>query len=78
MKDMSREPRVSFHSLDLPEEGGPAAPRTWRGPGQFFHHLREMAALTAPLARVYLARAISPAFRERIMLVTARANSCGW
>lgn len=73
---MNGEPRVSLHTLDLAEEAGPFAPRTWHGPGHLFHHLREMAALSVPLARVYLARAISPAFRERIMLVTARANNC--
>lgn len=72
------EPRVSLHRMDLGEWGGPAEPRTWRGPGHLLHHLRELAALGLPLTEVYLAGAISPAFRERIMLVTAMANRCDW
>ncbi len=44
--------------------------------GQAFHHLREAACLTVPTAEVYLRQAISPAFREQIMITTAVSNKC--
>ena len=72
------EPRVSLHPLDALDGPHAAARRTWRSPGQVFHHLRELLALSIPLSEVYLARAIDPVFRERIMLVTAMANECTW
>lgn len=72
------EPRVTLHPRDSQDLAGSAVGRTWRGAGHLLHHLRELLALLGPLSAVYLARAIDPAFRERIMLVTAMANECSW
>lgn len=72
------EPRVSLHPLDLRRDDTPVAPRVWHGPGHVAFHLREFLALAFPLSAVYVLHAISPAFRERIMLVTALANGCAW
>lgn len=72
------EPRLDLHPHDwsVYEEG--ETRRSFRTPSHFLHHLRELLAVQFPVAEVYLLRAISPAFRERIMLVTAYANECSW
>ncbi len=72
------EPRLQLHEGDwAPHEEG-SARRSYRSPSHFLYHLRELLSVQAPIAEVYLLRAISPAFRERIMLVTAYANECSW
>jgi len=60
----------------LYEEG--QSRRSYRSLSHFLYHLRELLGVRVPLAEIYLGRAMSPAFRERIMLVTAMANRCAW
>lgn len=72
------EPRLGLHESDwAPHEEG-SARRSFRSLPHFLYHLRELLSVQAPIAEVYLMRAISPAFRERIMLVTAYATECSW
>ena len=70
------EPRLELHERDWPvyEEG--LSRRSYRGLSHFLYHLRELLGAQVPLAGIYLGRALEPAFRERIMLVTAMANRC--
>jgi hypothetical protein len=72
------QPELRLHACDWSayEEG--SARRSYRSLSHFLYHLRELMAVQVPIAEVYLLRAISPAFRERIMLVTAYANECSW
>lgn len=67
---------ASMHPDDWLEGAGVRASRRYRSLPQVTHHLTELASQTVPLARVYLLRAISPAFREQVMIVTALANDC--
>ena len=73
-----REPEVALHECDwlILEEG--VYRRRFESPGHFIHHLRDLLSIQVPIAEVYLLRAITAAFRERIMLVTAFANECSW
>jgi len=70
-----REAKVSMHSLDW-EGAGEGVPRRYRSPAHVLHHVLELAGLAAPITQVYVLRAISPAFREQIMIVTAMSNQC--
>jgi hypothetical protein len=72
------KPRLQLHQCDwsVYEEG--SARRSYRSLSHFLYHLRELLSVQVPITEVYLMRAISPAFRERIMLVTAYANECSW
>ncbi len=71
-----REPAVSMHEHDWMDGAGVTAPRRYRSPGQLLHHARELVGVSLLLTRVYLLRAISPAFREQVMIVTAMSNAC--
>jgi hypothetical protein len=71
-----RRSTVSMHELDWWDGGGAATPRRYRSPGHFLHHLSELAGLAVPVFEVYVLRALSPAFREQIMIVTAMADGC--
>ncbi len=75
---VGREPRLGLHQCDwsLYEEG--LSRRSYRNLSHFLHHFKELLSVQVPVAEIYLGRAISPAFRERIMLVTAMANQCAW
>ena len=70
------KPRRGLHPCDwsVYEEG--SMRRSYRSISHFLYHLRELMSDQAPIAYVYLLRAVSPAFRERSMLVTARTNEC--
>ena len=71
-------PRLQLHECDWrPYEEG-SARRSYLSLSHFLYHLRELAAVQRALAEVYLARALPPALRESIMLVTAMANECTW
>ena len=67
---------VSMRDLDWLDGAGVTAPRRYRSPGHMLHHAWELAGMAFPIARVYTLRAIAPAFREQIMIVTAMANAC--
>ncbi|MBN2028524.1 MAG: hypothetical protein JW854_17365 [Actinobacteria bacterium] len=72
------KPRHGLHPDDwsMYEEG--SMRRSYRSISHFLYHLRELVSVQAPIAEVYILRAIAPAFRERIMLVTALTNECSW
>lgn len=72
----SRGQAASMHPDDWLDGAGVRAPRRYRSVPQALHHLTELVSFTIPLAEVYLLRAISPAFREQVMIVTALANDC--
>jgi hypothetical protein len=69
-------PAASMHEHDWELGLVPPHGRRFRTPAQFAHHLRELIGLTPPLAQIYVLRAITPAFREQIMIVTAQSNDC--
>jgi len=70
---LTGEPGVSMHELDWAGDG---TPRSYRSAGHALHHALELARLSGPIARVYVLRALTPEFREQIMIVTASANQC--
>jgi hypothetical protein len=70
------EPAASMHEHDWELGQVPSHGRRYRTPAQLVHHLQELIGLTPPLAQIYLLRAITPAFREQIMIVTAQSNDC--
>lgn len=70
------ERAVGMHELDWEGDCVPSGGRRYRGLSHFAYHQRELLGMVVPLARVYLLRAIEPAFREQIMIVTAMSNSC--
>jgi hypothetical protein len=71
-----REPDAMLHECDWEVYEKGVTSRTFRSLPHLLYHLERVLRMQAPLAEVYLLRAISPVFRERIMLVTAMANSC--
>jgi hypothetical protein len=70
------EPRLALHEDDWSCYGNGSSRRAYRSLSHFLFHLRELLSIQERAAEIYLRRAISPAFRERIMLVTAMANDC--
>ena len=68
--------RATMHSDDWVDGGVPLHGRRYRSLSHLMHHARELLAMTWTLARIYLLRALTPAFREQIMIVTATANGC--
>ncbi|WP_287153124.1 hypothetical protein [Candidatus Solincola tengchongensis] len=73
------ERTVSMHPYDWrgPQIG--VVHREYRNLKHAFHHWKELVGLgLMTLADIYLRHAISPAFRERIMIVTATCNDCHW
>ncbi|MFH1149558.1 MAG: hypothetical protein V1748_03695 [Actinomycetota bacterium] len=71
-----RSGTVSMHPEDWrgPEAG--ESRRRYRSLSHAHHHARQLTSLLVPVTEVYLLRAISPAFREQIMIVTAMSNDC--
>ena len=71
-----RTPDATLHSCDWEVYEKGITSRTFRSFPHLLYHLERILRMQVPLAEVYLLRAISPIFRERIMLVVAMANSC--
>lgn len=67
---------VTMHELDWWSGEDGAGSRRYRSPGHALHHVKELAGLAVPVFEVYVSRALEPAFREQIMVVTAAANEC--
>ena len=67
-----RESRVSMHPDDWRglEEGD--THRRYRNLEHALHHTKEVMGLLVPTCEVYLGHAISPAFREQIMIGCTR------
>ena len=72
----SRDGSVSMHRLDWQTGEEEAAPRRYRSLSHLLHHFAELAVLATPVFEVYVFRALEPAFREQVMVVTAAANEC--
>lgn len=76
-QNRSRECRVSMHPEDWRGLEDGDTHRRYSSMGQTLHHTKEFAALLVPAVdQLYLRPAISPAFREQIMIVTATCNDC--
>ena len=73
-----REPCLELHRCDWYILEDDVHRRRFESPGHFIYHLKDLISIQVPIAEVYLLRAITAAFRERIMLVTAFANECSW
>lgn len=67
---------LSFYEKDRCGTPGVAVQRRYRGPGHVIYRLWDTLRYSYPLVRVYIFRSLSPPFREKIMLVTARTNNC--
>ncbi|MFZ5563518.1 MAG: hypothetical protein ACOZBW_05650 [Thermodesulfobacteriota bacterium] len=67
---------LSFYDKDRCGQPGVAVRRRYQGLGHMLYRLWDTLRYGYPLARVYGFRSLSPGFREKIMLVTARTNSC--
>ena len=67
---------LSFYEKDRCGRPGVAVQRRYRGPNHLLYRLWDTLRYGYPLVRVYGFRSLSPAFREKIMIVTARANIC--
>ena len=73
-----REPCLELHRCDWYILEDDVYRRRFESIGHFIHHIKDLLSIQVPIAEVYLLRAITAAFRERIMLVTAFANECSW
>lgn len=67
---------TSFYEKDKFHTPGRFVQRKFRDPLHFLHNLFDLFTYTPDLFRVYLGRAISPGFREMIMLTVASSNDC--
>jgi hypothetical protein len=67
---------TSFYDKDRFNHPGQFVQRKFRNPLHFLHNLYDLITYTPDLIRVYLGRAISPRFREMIMLTVASTNDC--
>ena len=65
-----------FYEKDKCCEPGAVVKRTYKSPGHFFYRLKDTLRYLYPVFRVYLLRALSGKFREKIMITTAMANRC--
>jgi hypothetical protein len=67
---------VTMHEQDWEDGMTPVHGRRYRSFAQFLHHQREMSRMLWPAAQIYILRAMDPAFREQIMILTAMSNAC--
>ncbi len=65
-----------FYERDKFNRPGQFVQRKFKDPIHFLHNLVELLTYTPDLIRVYFGRAISPGFREMIMLTVASTNDC--
>jgi len=69
--------RPVFSEKDKAGQPGRFVRRRFKDPAHFLSNLFELLTYTPDLARVYLAKSISPRLREMIMLTVASSNDCG-
>jgi hypothetical protein len=67
---------LSFYEKDQGHQPGTVFRRRYRSPGHFLYRFFDLTRYAWPLVQVYGLRAISPGFREKIMITTAMANNC--
>jgi hypothetical protein len=65
-----------FYEKDKLHRPGQFVQRQFKDPIHFLHNLVDLLTYTPDLIRVYFGRAISPGFREMIMLTVASTNDC--
>jgi hypothetical protein len=68
--------KAVFLEKDKFHTPGQFVKRKFKDPLHFLHNLADLLTYTPDLFRVYIGRAISPAFREKIMLTVAGSNDC--
>jgi hypothetical protein len=68
----------SFYYKDKFNHPGQFVQRKFKDPLHFLHNLFDLLTYTPDLIRVYFGRAISPSFREMIMLTIASTNDCNF
>ena len=69
-------PDLSFDRRDRCRRSGYTGKRRFQSPGHLLRRCADTLGYAYPLLQVYLFRKISPAFREKIMIITAMANQC--
>ena len=69
---------TSFYNKDKLNYPGQFVQRKFKEPSHFLHNLLDLLTYTPDLIRVYIGGAISPRFREMIMLTVASANDCNF
>jgi alkylhydroperoxidase/carboxymuconolactone decarboxylase family protein YurZ len=69
---------TSFYDKDKFNHPGQFVQRKFKDPIHFMHNLFDLLTHTPDLIRVYFGRAISPGFREMIMLTVAITNDCNF
>ena len=67
---------LSFYERDKAYQPGAVVKRRYQNAGHLLYRLIDTLRYAYPILRVYLLRALSPKFREKIMITTATANSC--
>lgn len=70
------KPRVTMHRDDWQDGRIPMPGRRFRSLSHAAHHFRELLSVSSLLGRIYVLRALDPAFREQIMILTALNNGC--
>jgi hypothetical protein len=70
------ERRASMHEHDWEDQAVPYPGRRYRSVRQLLHHQWELLGMLDTLFRIYVLRALDPAFREQVMIVTALSNGC--
>jgi hypothetical protein len=78
VKANRREPWLELHQHDWFILRDDVYRRRFESAGHFIYHLKDLFSIQIPIAEVYILRAITAAFRERIMIVTSLANECSW
>jgi hypothetical protein len=71
-----RPPSVSMHEQDWVRGAPPIEGRSYKSLAHFIHHQKELLAMLDVIAEIYILRALTPAFREQVMVVTAFSNAC--
>jgi len=67
---------TSFYDKDKYNNLGQFIQRRFKDPLHFAHNLFDLLTYTPDLIKVYFGKAISPDFREKIMLTVASTNDC--
>jgi|SRR6056297_3499142 len=65
-----------FYEKDKCDKPGAVVKRTYKSPKHLLYRLKDTLRYFFPIFRVYILRALSGKFREKIMLTTAMANRC--
>ena len=68
--------KTEFYVKDRYNRPGEFVQRRFKDPLHFLHNLSDLLAYTPDLVRVYFGRAITPRFREMIMLTVVISNDC--